>query len=241
MATAGDDELQREAREVPRKWFVLAAVYAAFAIGCACVVPFGYQVEHPGASIAYGTVVAIEKRYADGDPRIVTRFVDVHGRERTTDDGMYMAPGARVGDTLPVIYDADGDWVRLVGNGERTMRWLFLGSAIVVGLLAAGCAAFAWRRLARNRWLLVHGARVPAQALRLQWRSIGRLPPLWRLSASWRDERAHEWREVAGDWQPSMKWQPAPDGVALVALVDPERPSRAWLPVSRARVEVAKA
>lgn len=235
MATTGDEDLECEAAELPRRWFWLAAFYAAFAAACACVIPFAYQLEHPGASIAYGTVVAIEPQRGGGDSRIVTQFVDAGGRTRTTDDGMYMARGARVGDTLPVIHDADGDWARLVGTGERVMRWIFVGSALVVGLLAVACATWAWRRLERNRWLLRHGWRCAVSAPRVQWRSLGRLPPMWRLQGAWRDERAHEWREIASDWQPGMRWQPPAADAALLAFVDPSRPSRAWLPLSRVR------
>ena len=231
MATSGDDGLEREAREVPRRWYWLASFYAVFALACAAMIPHAYTLEHSGARVARGTVIAIAP-LRGGDERIVTQFVDAAGRTRTTDDGIYMAPGARVGDELPVVFSPDSDWARVVNSGERAMRWMFIGFAVGIGTAALVCAALGRRRAARNHWLLRHGTRLAGSGVAVQWRSFGRLPASWRLRASWRDERAFAWREVVGDWQSSAAWQPALSEGGVLVLVDPGRPHRAWLPAT---------
>lgn len=240
-----DQALYLETSESLRRFVMVAAVYSAMAGVCAIGIPYAYTMAGSGyARTTDGRIAAIEEIPGEDTRILVTEFVDDSGARHVTRDGAGIAPDARVGDTVGVLYNPDDlRYARPVNSAERWLRGTFIGLAASLLLLALLAIQLGLHQRKRRRWLLRHGRIERGEAPRIEWRKFPikvNLPPQWRVRASWLEAETVTWHQVVSAWQDSQRWEAGDKGKPVAIYVDPGRPRRSWLPAANLRVPAPK-
>ena len=193
---------------------------------------------HPTA--AMGTIVAVETDAA-GETWMTSEFTDADGvthRDRQT-QGYHYAPGDPVvGQRIEYLYersDLTGD-MHMYPRADRLLQIVFGVPLLFLALFGLAVAILVVRQRNLRRRLVRNGLREQAQAPAIRHRQLllpGPSIAMWRLVARRFDPLRSLWVDIHSDWQPAPA--PPPEhckGVAPVVFVDPQDPSRYWLPVS---------
>jgi hypothetical protein len=186
-------------------------------------------------------IVAVARDPQSGELRMTSEFSDAAGvvHRDTQTDGYHYAPGdPQVGQRIEYLYEAGpitGDF-HAFPRADRILQWVFGVPAALLALLGAVVAALVQRERRRRRRLVRNGRREPGQAPSIRRRTVvlpmgnrAEAVAMWRLEASWFDATRSRFVACHGDWEagtpPELAGAPPP-----VILVDPDAPSRYWLP-----------
>jgi hypothetical protein len=214
-------------------------------VGFAALMAFGFantqRVLHDGDLLpASATVVALGTG-SSGEPTMTSTFQDAEGNwHRDTQPASYhYARGEpRVGDRIDYLYGVKYGDFYAVPRADGILKWMFGVPAAVFALSSFVLGALILRERAFRRRLVQGGKREALETPRIGHRSLS-LPAgasgvhhikLWRLEGRYWDSALNEYVEAASDWQPL----PVPtlnETDVPPVLVDPQDPSRYWLPV----------
>lgn len=195
-------------------------------------------------SKAEGRIVAVTRDPESGELEMTSEFTDAQGvtHRDTQAEGYHYAIGdPEVGQSIEYLYkrsELTGD-LRAFPRADRIMQLVFgLPSAFCVLLGSAGLWWLQRRRNYRRR-LLREGRREAGQMHAIALKSVtipvgaaANTPMhMWRLDARYFEPSLGGFVDAHSDWLPA----PAPELRADLPMppifVDPERPSRYWLPV----------
>jgi hypothetical protein len=186
-------------------------------------------------------IVAVGRDPQSGELTMTSEFTDATGavhRDTQTDGYHYAAGDPEVGQRIEYLYRVRYGEMRAFPRADRILQWVFGGPAAFLALFGAAGAAFLLRKRAVRRRLVREGRRVPGQAPSIRRRTLV-LPTgnrvqaigMWRLQARYFDTDRSAFVECHSEWQhaaePDLANAPPP-----IILMDPQKPSRYWLPVA---------
>ena len=124
-------------------------------------------------------------------------------------------------------------------RADRILQLVFGVPAGILLLFGAGSVWFPLRKGALRRRLVREGRRETGQALSIRRRTMvlpaggGNVQALgmWRLQARYFEPAQSAFVECHSEWQYGAE-PTLPDGATATILIDPQEPSRYWLPVA---------
>lgn len=235
-------ELERDRRRRMPGAYLFFALAGLLSLG----VFYSMPMMHGASDFAKaeGRIVAVERDPESGELQMTSEFTDAQGvtHRDTRSDGYHYAKGDPVvGQAIEYLYkrlEPTGD-LRAFPRGDRLLQLVFGIPAAFVALLGAGVTWFLLRRRNYRRGLLRTGRREPGQMHAIALKSVtipvgaaANTPiDMWRLEARYFEPGLGGFVDAHSDWMPA----PAPELRADLPMppifVDPERPSRYWLPV----------
>jgi hypothetical protein len=188
-----------------------------------------------------GRIVAVGRDPESGELLMTSEFTDAQGavHRDTQTDGYHYAPGdPEVGQRIEYLYRVRYGELHAFPRADRILQWVFGAPAAFLALFGAGAAWFLLRKRALRRRLVREGRRETGQAPSIRRRTLV-LPTgnnvqaiaMWRLEARYFEPTQAAFVDCHSEWQHGV--EPAlPENASPLILVDPQRPSRYWLPVA---------
>jgi hypothetical protein len=186
-------------------------------------------------------IVDVRRDPEKGGLLMTSEFTDARGAVHrfTETDGYHYAPGdPEVGQTIEYLYRVRYGEMRAFPRADRILQWVFGAPAAFLALFGGSAAGLLLRKRSLRRGLVREGRRETGQALSIRRRTLV-LPTgnnvqaigMWRLEARYFEPSQSAFIECHSEWQHGV--EPAlADGATTTILVDPQRPSRYWLPVA---------
>jgi hypothetical protein len=215
------------------------------AVGFAALMAFALantqRLMHNAALLPVSATIVALGTDSSGEPTMTSTFQDAEGNwHRDTQPASYhYARGEpRVGDQIDYLYGVKYGDFYAEPRADGTLKWMFGVPAAVFAFASIVLGAVILRERAFRRHLVQDGKRETLETPRLGHRSLA-LPAgasgvhrieLSRLEGRYSDGARNEIVDCASDWQPL----PVPtlnETDVPPVLVDPQDPSRYWLPV----------
>ena len=246
MATAPLDEaaLHAEIRRHCRRR--MAGVWLALVVAALLLIPLPFTMRMMHGADDYTVVAAtiVELGRNDkGELLMTSEFTDASGvvHRETETEGYHYAPGApKVGQRIEYLYRTN-PWSKSFDafpRADRMLQWVFGAPAAFLAVFGIGLAWLVLRQRSLRRRLVRSGRREVGQAPTIRHRTVV-LPagrgthaiPMWRLEARYFEPTQSAFVECHSDWQHEGEPTLA-EGSTATILVDPQQPSRYWLPVA---------
>jgi hypothetical protein len=217
------------------------------AVGFAALMAFALantqRLMHNAALLPVSATIVALGTDSSGEPTMTSTFQDAEGNwHRDTQPASYhYARGEpRVGESIAYLYGVlpSTGLFYAVPRADGILKWMFGVPAAIFALFSVLLGVLILRERAFRRHLVQDGKREALETPRIGHRDLA-VPAgasgvhriqMWRLEGRYWDSARNEYVEAASDWQPL----PVPtlnETDVPPVLVDPQDPSRYWLPV----------